>query len=244
MNSFGLKLLIAFFWLPVMIWSSVMPVVEFNHSLMQVNEQEGEVSVELSLDRATDRPVALYVYHIDITADSLDHSFNGTAVVFSPGETTAFVSFTIHEDSVLENRESFTLRMSAIRNAKKGAQSEIEISIYDNFYDLPEVGFNMNEQDTTRGSTIEVEVSLSHISDSWVKVPFVVSGTSQFPDDHNLIDGTLHFLPGTTRAFLSIKTMSNNSPNSETIAISLLSPTGDVILTNSNHIINIINPTE
>lgn len=207
-----------------------LPEVTFYYPQIQVSEVGKVGIVELYLNKSVSYPVTVPIYTKSGTADSTDHDIELTSVVFDPGSSSAFFSFKAIDDQVTEGRETFKIKMGSVRNAIKGKVTEVEVFVYDDFYNIPSVNFSLSSQSVQRGSSVKVDVSLDQSSDNWTTIPYLISGTSVFGVDHNITSGELIFLPGQLESTLSINTFSLSKDLNKNIKIELQAPRGNVLL--------------
>ncbi|MDX1417208.1 MAG: Calx-beta domain-containing protein, partial [Candidatus Promineifilaceae bacterium] len=177
------------------------PVVRFNQSQYNINENNGtaDVAVELS-----------HPYHTEITVAY--SSANGTAVsgsdytavadtlTFTPGgPTSQTISVPLLNDLIDEDDESFTLTLANPTVAALGSPAATIVNIADDD-PAPNITFTQVTTAVSESSTSAmVTVVLSAASARTVTVDYASSdGTAMVNDDYTNVSGTLTFLPGET----------------------------------------------
>ncbi len=91
---------------------------------------------------------------------------------------------------------------------------------------LPQVSFMVDEQYVSESEGIVTVVAqLSSPAVGVVNLPFTVSGTTNPANDHDLIDGTFVFAPGTSFSTVTFNVFSDTrNENTETIILNLQAP--------------------
>lgn len=106
---------------------------------------------------------------------------------------------------------------------------------------VPTVSFTAAGQSVSEGvGAVTVTVILSNASVRQVDVPFFVSGSATYPNDHDLVDGTLSVPAGALMATLSFNVVNDNldEPN-ETVLITLGTPLGATVGAPFKHTVTI-----
>lgn len=107
---------------------------------------------------------------------------------------------------------------------------------------VPSVDFEMATSTVDEASgTVQIGVVLSEVSSDIVAVSYeVTGGNATRPDDYSLADGTVTFLPGQTRRTIDATINADTVEESdETVAITLSSPSGATLGTNTHHTMTI-----
>lgn len=123
----------------------------------------------------------------------------------SKGEKIGYITFRVFDDGVNENEESIKISLIASQNAHLGNVRTHEITVTDVTLDVPVVNFNVEEQAVDEGQRAVVVATLSEPATQVVTIPFDVTGTATFGDDHMLIDGQLIFATGSKRTEISVE---------------------------------------
>lgn len=203
---------------------AILPEVNFTFASRDITEGQ-EVTVTAELSSLT--PNGVFVpFSITGIANNDDHDLVAGTIYISPNHSKGFITFNVFNDSAIEGTESIIISMLAPTNAILGSLKTHTIYVHDGQEDnLPVVNFTQATSITREGNMVFVEATLSEPSSQIIIVPFVVSGTAQFPGDHNLISGNLTFFPGSTTATFSIQTNEDGQiEDDETIIINLKAP--------------------
>lgn len=92
------------------------------------NESDGEAVFTIQLNAASDLPVSVAYVTQNGSADSeTDYIFTSGEVVFEPGEVTRQVAVELIDDTLVEDNESFSLRVTAINGNETHANVGIAI---------------------------------------------------------------------------------------------------------------------
>lgn len=219
---------------------ATLPQINFTYASRDISEGQ-VVTVTAELSALTPNGVVV-PFTISGSANSDDHDLIPGSIYISPNHTKGSITFRVFSDNNNEGTENIIISMLAPANAILGNIKTHTVIIHDaNEANLPEVNFTVGTSLIRESHLINVEATLSEPSTQMVIVPFVVSGSATFPDDHNLISGNLIFFPGSTTATLSILTnVDNEIEDDETIVINLKAPAVNASLgSNTVHVVTI-----
>ena len=172
----------------------------------------------------------------------LDFSLASSSVTFAPGETRKSIVLNITEDLLDEANETINLALTSAQ-AVLGPGSTV--TILDNDA-APTVSFttatSSGREDIASPGT--VQVALSAASGLSVTVRYAVTAlgtTASSLTDYTLAAGTLTFLPGETTKTLPLVLKNNTlAEPTETIKITLSTPTNSVLGSLVSHVFSIL----
>ncbi len=220
--------------------------VNFASDSQIVSEAASSVSVLVGLNRASGLDITVPYTVTGTATPEIDHALASSGNVIIPkGSTSTTITFNIVDDSLDEDDETVIITMGSPVNATKGSTSITTITITDND-PLPQVRFTSAtsgavepSRATSFLSTITVELTTKSGRD--VSVPYTVSGTSTYNDDHDLSSGTLTITAGNTTNNINFNVKSDDIyEGDETIIVSLSSPTNAELGTPSSHTVTIV----
>ena len=230
--------------LPLQVFAAL-PTINFETTTAFYEEGQ-RVKVTAVLSAPTTEGVFVKVtIDSNSTADFNDHNMGEWADLYiSPGATKGSFTFDILEDSITEGNETLNLFLTAPLNASVGTKGTMAITIgtLAENNGLPFVNFSTTSTTSPEGTVVEVKATLSAAVDSLVHVPITVSGSAEFPSDHNLLEDAMTFFPGVTESTLSISIFEDfdESEVNEDIVIRMTAPVANAQLgTSIEHVITI-----
>jgi alpha-tubulin suppressor-like RCC1 family protein len=180
--------------------------VQFSQAAQQVGEQNGQVTLALTLDGPSGVPVTVaYITEDETATAGADYTATSGTVRFEAGETQKFITVTVLDDALDEPNETFLLRLTQIVNGEVGGNGQAQVTLVDND-PAPTIRFASAELTVGElaGQAIAT-VLLSAPSAFFVQVDYSTSnGTATAPADFTAINGTLTFAPGQTEATLTV----------------------------------------
>lgn len=146
---------------------------------------------------------------------SIPFSFSGTAtegsdfelstaspLVIPPGQTSATIILTILGDEMYEISESAILNLGSPSGASLGADTSSSLTIL-NDDPIPSLNFEAALKTVSEGAgTVFAIVTLTNPTYKIVVAPFTISGTANYPQDHNLQSGSFSIPSGQTFGIL------------------------------------------
>jgi hypothetical protein len=165
-----------------------------------------------------------------------DYSFTPGTLIFSPGESTEYISIDIVDDGEPENDETIVLELSYPTGLD--AVLGIDQHTYTISDTRPKVSFLAANSSGLEGTTPAlVAVKLSIASDETVTVDYAATaGSATNGSDYLLAPGTLQFDPLDTTEYISIDIIgdSDKEPD-ETIILTLSDPCNATLGTTTQH---------
>jgi hypothetical protein len=108
------------------------PTVDFGSAAYSVTENEGTLTVEVTLDNPSGRTITVTYTTGDGTAAAGEDyvAISGT-LVFTPGVTSQTITVTIISDELDEDDETIILTLSDVENADLGGNNPAVLTIVD-----------------------------------------------------------------------------------------------------------------
>ena len=196
-----------------------------------VAENAGSAVFRVSLSEESDQAVTVAYRTSDWTATAgADYTATNGTLVFQPGETRKAIAVPVLDDSEEEGDETFTMRLSDVRNATLG-DPEGTGTIRDDDDDGPDDGADgpsspsglpaLVIDDVTvaeDGGSAPFTVSLSRQSSAAVTVHFGTSDwTATAGSDYTAASGTLTFAPGETRKTIAVPVLADDEEEGDEI---------------------------
>ena len=206
--------------------------LEFDGPASGVDEGFGQVGVAVRIFTGNGQPLACPVtvsYEIAAGTATPTHDYtatNGTLTFASGTASGTYLGIysTFVNDSLDEDDEYYSVRLTGAVGAVLGTTSEHTVNIYDN--DPPP---SLTIYDLTVGETMgtgNFTVTLSAASAKTVSVNYTtISGTAAAGSDFTSTSGVLTFQPGQTTAAIPVTILNDSTPETpETFTMSLSNP--------------------
>ena len=192
-----------------------------------ISEDGGRAKVEVTLDGASAVRVGVAYATQDGTATAgEDYTRAMGTLVFAPGEVKREVFIPVHQDEVMEEDETFRLRLSVPEHARlldgeaivTIVDDPLEVSIYDG------TGAENAEE-------LVLPVRLNYSSSQVVSAQFAVTGGTATPDvDFESTQGVVMFEPGSVEAQVRIPLKDDDLvEGDETVEVTLSDPRNAVL---------------
>ncbi|PVE20407.1 hypothetical protein DC522_32550 [Microvirga sp. KLBC 81] len=205
----------------------------------------GKISFTISLDKAATEPVTVNYATQSGTAtagsDFIDIT-NGS-VTFAPNETTKTVIVDLIDDTLVENTENFSVKLTSATNATLGTGTTATASISDNDTPPPAgpvVSISSASPDPqVEGSSAKIKftLTLSTATTQDVKVNYsTVDGTAKAGSDYTaLLNKNVTFLAGETTKTITVSLLNDTVlENPEAFSIKINSATSASVSTTSH----------
>jgi hypothetical protein len=195
------------------------PFCRFSNGTSSINENGVTRTQNVTLSTQSGRVVKVDVVRDD-TTDTAD---NGDAAIFlgplsltfNPSETSKTIAFTVSDDNVDEDNETFIAQLTNLLHCQAG-QVTHTMTINDN--DTALVSFAKSSDSVTEGTQVVVTVKLSTPSSKTVTVPFSLNTgmtTATDGDDFTVMTASpLTFTPGVLTQTITID-VPDTSPGNE-----------------------------
>jgi len=225
--------------------NDVYPTVEFDLTVSSGDESVTPANLVVSLDASYVETVTVdYSVTGGTAVDPDDYSISGTQLTFDPGVTTQNVVLTIVDDGDVESDETVEVTLSSPSNATLGGNTMHTYTINDNDVVVPDVEFDLTSSNGDESVTpANLAVSLSESTTVTVTVDYAVSGgTAVDPDDYTISGTQLTFNPGVTTQNVVLTIVDDGIVEAdETVEVTLSSPSGATLGTNTIHTYTIDN---
>ncbi|XP_028399458.1 uncharacterized protein LOC114522881 [Dendronephthya gigantea] len=175
--------------------------VDFVITTDDVNEQDGAIVVEIEIQGTRTRPVTVSLESFNLLAVAAsDFTAVDSTVTFQPSESKKLVSVFITNDDLIENDETFLLRLSTDDNQVKINDNQMTIKILDNDeaairFEQTSYTFDENDGEVTLGILLAGNLGISVSAD----VQFDAQ-TADLTDYTPPQTRTVVFTPGSNRA--------------------------------------------
>ena len=216
------------------------PMVQFASPNSSGLESISSASLQIDLSTASATDVTVqYTISGTATGGGTDHALgNGTLTIPALSTSTQITIPGIIDDSIFESDETILITLSSPTGATLGATSSHAYSITDN-EPMPKLAFtNPSSSIAESASSTTIPLTLTTASATDITVQYMVTGTaSGGGTDHNLGDGTLTIPALSTSASITIPGIIDDSifESDETILITLSSPSGATLGTQTTH---------
>ncbi|MDA1164900.1 MAG: autotransporter-associated beta strand repeat-containing protein [Planctomycetota bacterium] len=213
-----------------------------NISITNVASNEGndpettQFDFTVSLNYATTEPISVTYSTIDGTATVVDGDYNAMSgtVTFLPGETESMFSVTVRGDDVIEDDETFSVRLSNVTgNAVIADDTGIGTIINDDFAtpQLTITDVTVEEGGIGARTNLLFKVRLSSVALIQTTVDFSTESDDALAgSDFEAVSGTLTFLPDDLEKTIVVNALGDiNFEIDETFFVNLLNASGATI---------------
>ena len=218
--------------------------MEFTQSVFSASEGQGQVSVTVMLSALSGQTVTVPYQVSDGTAiTGTDYNGSGSGTLtFAPGVTGSYFVLNVLDDNLANETspETVNLSLGTPTGAVLGTPNAAVLDINEDSdgSQSPTVQFSQATYSVTEGTTptAVISVTLSTPTSQTVMVSYQTlltnNDTAVAGQDFQAVNGTLSFTPGSTAASFSVPLLDDNNvgePNTESLHLSLSSPTGAVL---------------
>ncbi len=215
------------------------PSIGFSSTSASQNESAGAVSVFIELSTVSGLDVSVnYSISGTATGSSTDHDLSAGTATITAGNANTTIDFNILEDGLDEDNETILIILNSPTNATLGSADTMTITIVDNDSE-PFVSFDAASSTGAESSSpANLTVSLNTASGRSVQVNYGVTGGTATGSgtDYTLANGTLTFPAGVTSKDISAVIVDDNlAEDTETIEVTISSPTNATLGTNTVH---------
>jgi len=215
------------------------PTITFSAASSTGAESATPVNFVLTLARAY--PINSFIdYTVSGTAvgGGVDYTLaNGTATI-TAGETTTSLSAIIIDDLIKEGSETIIVTLTNLTGATLGVNTIYTYTITDND-NAPTIGFTTTESSGLESALlVNIPVSISEASGTDITVNYAVTGGTATGSgtDYTLASGIATITAGETTTNISVTVVDDAIYESnETIEVTLSSPSGATLGTNTVH---------
>ncbi len=222
------------------------PTVQFHQSAESRDEGAGAIDIALDLSAISSEDVTV-TFTVAGTAAAGDYTLTPAShtITIPQGQLHASIVVTPVDDAEDESDETVILTLTQATNATLGANVTNTLTITDDdtagatpTVQVAEATSEAAESD----GTVTVTVQLSSETDHEVSIPFSVGGTATSGTDYTTsTTSPLVIAAGETSGTVTINVVDDGAPESgETIVVTLGTPTGATLGTQSTQIITIV----
>ena len=215
------------------------PTVAFSATTSNGSEATTSVTIPVTLSAVSGQTVTVdySVTGGTATGSGTDYTLASGTLTFAAGDTSENISVTVVNDGITEIDETIVVTLANPTNSSLGTNTVHTYTINDN--DPPTVAFSATTSNGSEATTaVTIPVTLSAAYSQTVTVGYSVTGGTATGSgtDFTLAAGTLTFVAGDTSEDISIAINNDTaSESSETIIITLASPTIATLGTNTVH---------
>ena len=218
------------------------PVVQFETSTTQIDENGGQLAIRLSLSGASENSISV-PYTLAGTAASNDYQISpASPISFAAGQTSALLTLTPSNDNLSEDDETVVVNLGSPSGATLGTRSRHTALILDDERRAgpPQLRFEFaDSQASEDGGTATVRAILSRPTNTALTVPLSYSGTASSADYS--APANLSFSAGSSTATLTVNLVEDTLDEAvETVIISLQATAGVTISSPEQHTISLI----
>lgn len=200
----------------------ISPAVDFAISSQTVSEGAGTVPVVVNLAYSSSSPATIPFTVSGTATDGVDFTISSSSITIPAGQTTGTIDVQLIDDFSIEADETIILTLDSPTGALLGTSTTHTLTIADND-NQPTVSFTSANQTVSESvGSVTVSFTMNKTYALNVIVPFTVSGTATSPADHNLVDGSVTILAGSTTGSTSFSVGDDGlNENNETVIITM-----------------------
>ncbi|GAA5505666.1 Calx-beta domain-containing protein [Novipirellula caenicola] len=182
------------------------PTVNFRASSLTVGEDIGTISLNVILSKPSDAPITVPFTFSGTASPNTDFSISSSPLVFAAGQTAASITVEINDDTVVDGDKVLFVNLAAPTGAVLGDIPTEQITISDNDQSPPPtINIEQSTLSVSEGDpAIFVTVRLSEVTESFVEVPFFLSGTAINGHDYASLTNVVGFAAGETSRTIKI----------------------------------------
>lgn len=183
-----------------------------------VDEQDGSVSIRVSLTHASPYTTTTDFASSDGTAGTDRYDATSGTLTFAPGQTEKYISTGVHDNNVPDADRHFTVALNNVTNAHVG-DGQATVTLRD---DEPVV--SIADASTVEGGSMSFTVTLSRTSLYTVSVGYnTQDATAWAGDDYQSESGSLTFHAGQTSKTVTVSTVNDTEYEGPELFTMLLS---------------------
>lgn len=218
------------------------PVVQFETSTTQINENGGQLTIRLSLSGASENPISL-PYTLAGTGSSSDYQISPASPInFAAGQSSALLTLTPSNDNLSEDDETVVVDLAAPSGATLGTRSRHTALILDDERRAgpPQLRFEFADSQASEDSgTATVRAILSRPTNTALTVPLSYSGTATSADYS--APANLSFSAGSSTATLTVNLVEDTLDEAvETVIVNLQATAGITLSSPEQHTLSLI----
>ncbi len=221
------------------------PTVQFNSATGSGSESVTSVNIPVSLNTASGQTVTVNyaVTGGTATGGGVDYTLASGQLTFTAGVTSQNIAMTVVNDTLHEANETVIVTLSSPTNATLGTNTTYTYTINDDDA-APTVQFSSATGSGSESvTTVNIPVTLSAASGMTTTVNYAATGGTATGGgvDYTLAAGQLTFNPGVTSQNIVMTVVDDSIAElSETVIITLSSPTNATLGTNTTYTYTIL----
>ena len=217
------------------------PEVTFAQPDQSVEENVGNVNVQVQLSVASSLPITVPLSLGGSATSGVDYIFNQSSVVIPPGSTSASFTLQVVDDLLQESSETVVIAMGQPTNAILGKPNAYLLTLIDND-PQPEVTFVQSDQSVDESAGyLNVQLQLSAASSLPITVPISLNGSATPGVDYLFSQSTVVIPPGSTSAAFTLQVVDDLLQEAyETVVIAMGQPTNAVLGTPNVYLLTLI----
>lgn len=221
------------------------PIVSFSSSSQAVTEGDsGTATLTATVQLNSVSGVSTTIpFSVSGTASSgTDYSVSTSSPLVIPaGNNSGTITVAVFGETTYENAETVVLTLGTPTNGTLGATTAHTITINNND-PIPTVSFSASAQTVNEGAgQIYVLFVMTNPSDFTVSIPYSISGTANYPNDHNLQTGSTTITAGNTDKVFTFSVVNDAvTEATETVIISMGAITNGNLGTPNTHTVSIL----
>ncbi len=223
--------------------NDMLPTVTFATTGQTVGENVGLVAISVLLSAPTGADVTIPIGRGGTATEGADYTLAPNPVVILAGQTSASVQLVVIDDPLSEPTETIQLTLGAPTNGTLGTASSHIVTVTDFGDAPPTVAFAQPSQSTVESpGTVLVQLFLTSAAGQDVVIPFTLGGTAQSGEDYTVASPPALIPAGQTTTTLVVTLVDDpRFELSETLTLTLGSPSGATLGTPTVHTITIAN---
>ncbi len=174
------------------------PTVNFRASTLTVGENVGTISLNVILSKPSDAPITVPFTFDGSASPNMDFSISASPLVFAAGQTSASITVNVNDDTIVEGDEVLFVTLGTPIGAILGDTPTERITISDDDQSPPPtINIEQSTLSVVEGDTaVFVTVSLSEVTDTFVEVPYFLTGTATNGQDYASLTNVVGFAAG------------------------------------------------
>ncbi|MFG0260830.1 MAG: Calx-beta domain-containing protein [Novipirellula sp. JB048] len=203
------------------------PTVSFRTATLSVSEGVGAVTLDVVLSAPSDAPIRVPVSVSGTATPNRDFTISTDQITFLAGQVSASIVIDVIDDTLIEGNETVVLSLGTPTGALLGDIHTQTLTINDD--DMPpppKINMVSSPIQVEEGDrSVLVTVSLSEPTESYVEVPFFLTGTATPLKDYASLTNVVGFAAGQVQRSFKIHLFEDNlAEEDETIIVTLGPP--------------------
>ncbi len=214
------------------------PTVSFRTAALTVGESVGSVSLDVFLSAASDAPITVPLTVSGTATPNTDFTISPNQITFAAGQISASIIVNVIDDTAIEGNETVIVTLGTPTGALLGEIPTKTLTISDDDKaPPPKINIVNSAIRVEEGNKVViVTVSLSEPTETFVEVPFTITGTATTLKDYASLTDRVGFAAGQVLRSFKLHIFEDNlAEEEETMIVTLGTPNlgelGDVTST-------------